>query len=125
MRVTLFKCFGKTWSRIRIRKREKYKWGKFLYSQAGIDISQPDRENRIYLYFERPGNLMVKMLGIDQMPKAPKIEHGDFNDTYYCPRCKTGLICRNQDGWVGKVHKIGGAVLLLASGFHCIILLDR
>lgn len=99
MRVTLFKRFGKTWSRIRIRKREKYKWGKFLYSQVGIDISQPDKENRIYLYFERPGNLMVRLLGIDQMPKAPKIEHGDFNDTYYCPRCKTGLICRNQDGW--------------------------
>ena len=108
MRVTLFKRFGKTWSRIRIRKREKYKWGKFLYSQAGIDISQPDKENRLYLYFEQPGNLMMQILGIEQaVAVPPEIEHGNFCDTYCCPKCKIALVCRFKDGWhYGKKYKI-------------------
>lgn len=29
----------------------------------------------------------------------PKIEHGNYSDTYYCPRCRTGLIHRDETGW--------------------------
>lgn len=43
----------------------------------------------------------IQMKAADKTIAAmkPKIEHGNYLDTYYCPRCRTGLICRDGSGW--------------------------
>lgn len=58
MKMTLIKKYGETWTRIRIKKSEIMRYAKYLYAKWQIDCSRPTKANRIYLYFERPGNLL-------------------------------------------------------------------
>ena len=58
MKMTLFKRMGNTWTRIQLKKSERMKYALYLDRRWRIMITEPDRENRRYLYFDRPGNLI-------------------------------------------------------------------
>ena len=64
MKIILFKRNRETWTRIRIRKCDVCRYAKTL-SGIGIDVNQPDQQNRIYLYWDRPGNLTSMIIGWD------------------------------------------------------------
>lgn len=79
MKITTIRRQGETWTRIRIKKKEIYQYAKAL-SGIGIDASRPDRENRIYMYWDRPGNLIPVMIGWDTAAGT------DMNGTIRCKK---------------------------------------
>lgn len=58
MKMTLIRKMGRTWTRIQLKKSERVKYALYLDRRWRIMVTEPDRENRRYLYFERPGNLV-------------------------------------------------------------------
>lgn len=56
MEMSLFKKEGKTWTRFKIRKKDKDNWLVYLYAKFGIDIKNPIKENSRFIYFEKEGD---------------------------------------------------------------------
>lgn len=58
MEMSLFKKDGVTWTRFKVRVKEKEQWFLYLIAKFGIDVSCPVKCNSRFIYFEKEGDLI-------------------------------------------------------------------
>lgn len=56
MEMSLFQKDGATWTRFKVRAKEKKQWFLYLITKYGIDVSSPVKQNSQFIYFEKEGD---------------------------------------------------------------------